>query len=40
MQHIRKNIEFKERNGNFVARKVIINKRVKIKSGENIKVEK
>ena len=33
-------IEFKKRNGNLVARKVAINKRIKIKSRENIKIEK
>lgn len=40
MQHRGKNIEFKKRNGNLVARKVAINKRIKIKSRENIKIEK
>lgn len=33
MQHGRKNIKFKKRNGNPVAREVTINKRIKIKSG-------
>ncbi len=40
MQHRGKNIEFKKINGNLVARKVTINKRIKIKSGQDIKVEK
>ncbi len=40
MQHRGKNIEFKKINGNLVARKITINKRIKIKSGQDIKVEK